>query len=55
MKTILAAVETYGLLNEMPVRDGLLERREGENVCMKVGHIAYIGNGVKKKRGWKGG
>jgi len=29
MKTIQAAVQTYGLLNEMPVRDGLLERREG--------------------------
>ena len=29
MKTILAAAQTYSLLNEMPVRDRLLERRDG--------------------------
>jgi hypothetical protein len=29
LKTILAAAQTYSLLNEMPVRDGLLERRDG--------------------------
>jgi len=51
MKTILAAAQHIQFIERNVSARWAFTKKGRENVCMKDGHIAYNGNGVKKKSG----